>query len=120
MMSRLRNLLEHWVARVLFVLLFLAFVFWGASNVLTLVSGSTAVAHVAGIAIDISVLQAEYQKELAQAMQDNPAQPDLATRQHLAQTAMTTVLRQQVLQVEEQRLGVVVPDSVVRQSVTSV
>lgn len=120
MMSRLRKLLENWVARVFFVLLFLVFVFWGVSNVVTLIGSNSAVAHVAGKPVDISVLQAAYQKELAQAMQRNPAQPDLATRQQIAQVAMTTVLRQQVLQVEQQRLGVTVPDSVVRQTVYGV
>jgi peptidyl-prolyl cis-trans isomerase D len=119
MMSRLRSLLEHWIARVLFVLLFVAFVFWGASNVLTLVGSGSAVAHVAGQPVDMSLLQSEYQKELAAAMQNNPA-PDLAARQQVAQAAMTTILRQQMLQLEEQRLRVMVPDSVLRQSITSV
>jgi peptidyl-prolyl cis-trans isomerase D len=120
MMSRLRKLLENWVARVFFVLLFLVFVFWGVSNVVTLIGSNSAVAHVAGKPVDMSLLQAEYQKELAQAMQNNPTQPDQATRQQIAQAAMTVVLRQQVLQVEQQRLGVTVPDSVVRQTVYGV
>jgi peptidyl-prolyl cis-trans isomerase D len=120
MMSRLRKLLENWIARVLFVLLFLVFVFWGISNVVTLIGSSSAVAHVAGKPVDVLLLQAEYQKELSAAMQNNPAQPDLATRQQIAQAALTAVLRQQVLQAEEDRLGVVVPDSVVRQSIYGV
>lgn len=120
MMSRLRKLMENWVARVFFVLLFLVFVFWGISNVVTLIGSNTAVAHVGGKPVDISLLQAEYQKALTQAMQSNRAQPDLAAREQIAQTAMTSVLRQQVLALEEQRLGVVVPDSVLRQNITSV
>ena len=120
MMSRLRKLMENWVARVFFVLLFLVFVFWGISNVVTLIGSNSAVAHVGGKPVDISLLQAEYQKALTQAMQSNRAQPDLAAREQIAQTAMTSVLRQQVLSLEEQRLGVVVPDSVLRQNITSV
>jgi peptidyl-prolyl cis-trans isomerase D len=120
MMSRLRKLMENWVARVFFVLLFLVFVFWGISNVVTLIGSNSAVAHVGGKPVDISLLQAEYQKALTQAMQTNRAQPDLAAREQIAQTAMTSVLRQQVLALEEQRLGVVVPDSVLRRNITSV
>jgi peptidyl-prolyl cis-trans isomerase D len=112
--------MENWVARVFFVLLFLVFVFWGISNVVTLIGSNSAVAHVGGKPVDISLLQAEYQKALTQAMQSNRAQPDLAAREQIAQTAMTSVLRQQVLSLEEQRLGVVVPDSVLRQNITSV
>jgi peptidyl-prolyl cis-trans isomerase D len=120
MMSRLRKLMENWVARVFFVLLFLVFVFWGISNVVTLIGSNSAVAHVAGKPVDVSLLQAEYQKALTQAMQTNRAQPDLAAREQIAQTAMISVLRQQVLALEEQRLGVVVPDSVLRRNITSV
>ncbi len=120
MMSRLRKLLENWVARVFFVLLFLVFVFWGISNVVTLIGSNSAVAHVDGRPVDVSLLQAEYQKELGRAMQSNPAQPDLAARQQIAQAAMTVVLRQLVLQVEQKRLGLAVPDSVLRQTVYGV
>ena len=119
MMSRLRKLLENWVARILFVLLFLVFVFWGISNVVTLIGGNSAVAHVAGRPVDVSVVQAEYQKELNQAQQENPSAPDLAARRQIAQAALAVVLRQQVLQVEEERLGVVVPDAVLRQNIYS-
>ena len=118
MMSRLRKLLENWVARVLFVLLFLVFVFWGISNVVTLIGTNSAVVHVAGRPVDLSVLQAEYQKELGQAQRENPS-PDLATRRQIAQAALTVVVRQQVLRAEEQRLGVVVPDAVLRQNIYS-
>lgn len=120
MLSRLRKLLENWIARVFFTLLILVFLFWGISNVVTLIGGNTAVAHLGGKAIDISVVQAEYQKELTQAMQGNSSQPDLAARQQIAQSAMTTVLRQQALSREEAQLGVAVPDSAVRQNIYGV
>jgi peptidyl-prolyl cis-trans isomerase D len=117
MMSRLRKLLENWVARVFFVLLFAVFVFWGISNVFTMVGSSTAVARINGKPVDISLLQTEYQRELLQAEQSSPGQPDLSDRQKIAQSAMTTVLRQQVLAQEERTLGVTAPDSAVKQTV---
>jgi len=117
MMSRLRKLLDNWIARVFIVLLFAVFVFWGISNVFTMVGSSSAIAHVNGKPVDISLLQTEYQRELDQAEQSNPGQPDLADRQKIAQSAMTTVLRQQVLAAAEHALGVVAPDSAVKQTV---
>lgn len=120
MMSRLRKMLENWVARVFFVLLFLVFVFWGVSNVVTMIGSNSAVAHVAGQPVDVSLLQAEYQKDLAQATQNSKSQPDLMTREQIAQVAMTSVLRRKVLEVEEQRLGVTVPDSVLKQAVYAI
>ena len=120
MMSSLRKLMDNWVARIFIGLLFLVFVFWGVSNVVTLIGDNSAVAHVGGKAIDITVVQAEYQRELNQAMQGGSAQPNAAARQQIAATAMTTVLRQQVLALEEHSLGVVAPDSVVRQTVYGV
>ncbi len=117
MMSRLRKMLDNWIARVFFVLLFGVFVFWGISNVLTMVGGNDAVAHVNGKPVDITVLQTEYQKELNQYEQSNPGQPDLPARQKIAQAAMTTVLRQQVLAAAEHALGVTAPDAAVRQNV---
>ncbi len=120
MISGFRKFLKHPIARVFFVLLFMVFVFWGVSNILPMMGSSSNVAHVAGRPVDVSVFQAEYQKELNQAMQKNPSQPDLAARQQIAQAAMTEVLRQLVLQVEEQRLGVTVPDAVLRQNVYAI
>jgi peptidyl-prolyl cis-trans isomerase D len=120
MMSRLRKMLDNWIARVFFVLLFGVFVFWGISNVVTMFGSNSAVAHVNGKPVDISVLQAEYQKELNQYEQSNPGQPDQPSRQKIAQAAMTTVLRQQVLAEEERALGVTAPDGAVRQSVYGV
>jgi peptidyl-prolyl cis-trans isomerase D len=117
MMSRLRKLLENWVARVFFVLLFAVFVFWGIANVFTMAGSSSTVAHVNGKPVDISVLQAEYQKELTQAEQSSPGQPDLPSREKIAQAAMTTVLRQQVLAQEERALGIAAPDVAVRKTV---
>jgi peptidyl-prolyl cis-trans isomerase D len=118
MLAWFRKLLANWVARVFFGALLVVFVFWGISNVVTLISASTTIAHVAGKPIDISVVQAEYQTELNQAEQKGT--PDLAERQQIAQAAMATVLRQQALAAAEQQLGIVVPDSAVRAQIDAV
>ena len=109
-----RKLLDNWVARVFFALLVIGFVFWGISNVTTLIGSNTAVARVDGRQIDISVVQAAYQRALNQAAQSGQGQPDLATRRQLALGALSDVLRQQVMRDEQRSLGVVVPNSAVR------
>lgn len=119
MLSALRKLLENWIARVLFGLLIAIFVFWGISNVLTLVGNNTAVAHVGGRPVDIAAVQAAYQTALNTAEQTNPT-PAPAMRQQLAETALSNVLRQQTLQLEADRLGVVAPNAAVRKLVYAI
>jgi peptidyl-prolyl cis-trans isomerase D len=112
MLATIRKLLENWVARVFFGALIVVFVFWGISNVQTLIGSTTAVAHIGGKPVDISEVQAEYQRELNAS---NPSgTPDLPTRQQIAQTALVTVLRQHALALIEDQLGITAPDSAIR------
>ena len=64
MLVSVRKLLENWIARGFFALLVLVFVFWGISNVVTMIGSNTAVAEVAGHPVDISVVQQAYQAAL--------------------------------------------------------
>ncbi len=96
------------------------FVFWGVSNVVTLVGSNTAVAHIGGKPVDISVVQAAYQTALNRADQSGQGQPDLATRRQLASQALSDVLRQQVLKLEEKRLGVSAPDAAIRKAIDQI
>jgi len=118
MLAWFRKLLGNWIARVFFGALVVVFVFWGISNVVTLVSSSTTIAHVAGKAVDISVVQAEFQNELTQAEQKGPVDP--AARQQIAQSALATVLRQRVLAAAEIKLGIVAPDAEVRAQIDQI
>lgn len=120
MLVSVRKLLENWIARGFFALLVLVFVFWGISNVVTLIGSNTAVAHVGGRLVDVSTVQAAYQKALNQQNQAGQGQPDLATRQQIASAALSDVLRQQVLRLEEQKLGVRAPDDAVRQAIDAI
>lgn len=113
MLVWVRKLMSNWVARFFFALLIVGFVFWGVSNVLTLAGSNTAVATVSGTPVDISTVQVAYQAALNQAGQQG--QPDLATRQQLANQALAEALRKQIFKQEQQNLGVAAPDSVIRQ-----
>jgi len=120
MLVWVRKLLENWVARGFFALLVVVFVFWGISNVITLIGSDTAVATVGGQAVDVAQVQAEYQHALTQAEQSGQGQPTLAARQQLAQQALASVLRQVLMHQEERSLGVAVPDAAVRQALDEI
>ncbi len=120
MLVWVRKLLENWIARAFFALLVLVFVFWGVSNVVSLIGSDTAVAHVDDKPVDISLVQAAYQQALNQQSQSGQGQPDLATREQLANNALSDVLRQQVMTLEEQRLGVSAPDAAIRNSLDAI
>jgi peptidyl-prolyl cis-trans isomerase D len=118
MLTSVRKLLENWVARVFFGALIVIFVFWGISNVQSLIGSSSAVAHIGGQPVDLSEVQAEYQRELSQS---NPTgTPDLPTRQQIAQNALVIVLRQHALARAEQSLGVAAPDAALRARIYAV
>ena len=118
MLSSIRKLLDNWVARIFFGGLIVIFVFWGISNVQSLVGGDTAVAHIGGKPVDISEVQAEYQHELSQANQSGA--PDLPTRQKIAQNALVTILRQHALSLIEDQLGIAAPDAALRARVQAI
>lgn len=112
MLVWVRNLMGSWVARVFFALLIVVFVFWGVSNVFTLTGSPTAVATVAGKPVDISTVQAIYQRELSQAQQQG--QVDQSIRQQIAQQALSEAVRQAILRQAATQYGIGVPDSAVR------
>src|SRR3984957_8894503 len=101
MLVWVRKLLENWVARGFFALLVAVFVFWGISNVVSLVGSDTAIAHVDGKPVDVSLVQAAYQRALNQLSQSGQGQPDLATRQQLASHWLSEVLHLSIFQEEE-------------------
>ena len=100
-------------AKVFISLLVVGFVLWGISGALTMGASNSAVATVGGTPIDVTVVQAAYQAALTQASQSG--QPDLAARQQMASQALADAIRKQIIQQEEQKLAVVVPDAAIRQ-----
>ncbi|OYV40706.1 MAG: hypothetical protein B7Z80_03790, partial [Rhodospirillales bacterium 20-64-7] len=120
MLVWVRKLLENWIARAFFALLILVFVFWGISNVVTLIGNNNAIAHVDGQSIDASVVQAAYQRTLNQAEQSGHGAIDAATKRAMADQSLSGVLRQRVLQIEEKRLGVTAPNSAIRQAIDTI
>ena len=93
MLVWVRKLLGNWVARIFIALLMVGFVFWGISNVLTLVGSNSSIAQVGGVSIDSTAVQAAYQTALNQASQSGQGQPSLAARQQMASQALGDAIR---------------------------
>jgi peptidyl-prolyl cis-trans isomerase D len=119
MLAWFRNVMGKWFARVLFSALMALFVVWGISNAPGLMSGGSAVAHIGGQPVDISLVQAEYQRELTQAEQTSPS-PDIATRQQIARAALAAILRQRAMRQEEQAIGIAAPAAVIRAKIFAI
>lgn len=119
MLVWVRKLMASWAARAIFALLIVMFVFWGISNVFTLTGSPSAVATVNGQAVDISVVQAGYQRALSQYQQQGQ-QPDAATRQQLALQALSTAIRREILRQAARQYHIGVPDAAVRTLLDSI
>lgn len=119
MLGWIRKIMSNWIARVLFSALMAVFVLWGISNVPSLLSNGTAVAHVGGQPVDITLVQAEYQRELTEAERTNPS-PDASARLQIAQASLAAIMRQQAMRQEENALGIVAPASVIRAKIYAI
>ncbi|WP_081822171.1 SurA N-terminal domain-containing protein [Acidocella facilis] len=113
MLVWVRNLMGSWVARVFFALLVVVFIFWGVSNVFTMAGSPNAVATVAGQPVDVSVVQAAYQRALNQYQQQGQT-PDQATRQQLAEQALSAAIREKIMRQAAAYDRIGVPDAAVR------
>ena len=121
MLSAFRKFAGTWPARVFFLLLVASFATWGIADVVrNLGSGSnTAVATVQGQDITQQQFAAEFQatlRRLAERMPD-PSQVPQQLRTQVARQTIQKLVTQEALAVQVHRMGIVVPDDAVRQSV---
>lgn len=119
MLVSVRNLMGSWVARIFFALLIVMFIFWGVSNVFTMTGGATSVATVGGKPVELSTVQANYQRTLSQ-IQQQGQQPDAGTRQQVAMQALSDAIRQEILRQTAAQYGIGVPDSAVHNALAAI
>lgn len=119
MLSSIRHHLGNWFAKVLFVVLAIAFMSWGVGDMLRHVGTDTAIAHVAGQRIEPAEVQTAYQAELARVSQNLPSgkEPTAAMRQMIAEQALQRLITTAAVNAEIRRLGLIVPDAALRQAV---
>lgn len=117
MLSSIRNHLNSWYSKLLFVGLAIAFAVWGIGDIHF--GGDAAVAHVAGHRIEPSAAQEAYQNEITRLAQQLPSgqQPTAEMRRLVAMQAVERLITQVALQAEARRLGLIVPDAAVRAAV---
>lgn len=118
MLATFRRSLNTWPARLLFMLLVVAFGAWGIGDVIRNIGHSGAPASVAGQRIDLPELQEAYQRnlnEVTRNMGNADASPEL--RRSVAMQTVGQVITQTALKVEAQHLGLMVPDDALRRAV---
>ena len=118
-----RVFIGSWLGRVLAVLIFLSFAAWGVGDFFTGLAGmgSGNVARVAGRPISMDDFQRTYRRGLASAAQSqsvtDPTALPFGERRQIAIQAMQQLVFQAVIAQAGNRIGVVVPDEVVRSQI---
>ncbi|MCK8783540.1 SurA N-terminal domain-containing protein [Roseomonas sp. NAR14] len=121
MLSLFRRLAKSWIATALFAVLIASFALWGIGSdmVRSLFQGDDALARVGGEPIPLEEAQAATRREMRRiAAQLGPRfQDDPAVRRAIATQALEQLIAQRSLLAEARRLGIVVPESAVRDAV---
>jgi len=106
MISAFRRYLDSWVARAFFLIMVLAFIFWGVGDVARLIRTTTWAAKVGGQTIEGFQLDDAYRRELAQVTRNLPAgqEPTQEMRDAAAREALQQLITQAALSEELQRL----------------
>jgi len=120
MLGSFRKFANTWPARIFFLILVLSFASWGVADVVrSTMAGSNAVATVLGHDVSQNEFLAEYRtgmQRYAQQLPD-PSQAPPELRHQVAQLALNRLVTQAALADQIKRLGIVVPDSAVRDAV---
>lgn len=116
MLTALRRLASTWVAKALFVLLVLSFGIWGIGDTVRNLGRDTSLGRVNGQPIEMEEAQAALRREVARVSRAvGPRfENDPRVRRALAEQAVDGLVLDRVLREETARLGVAVPDAVLR------
>jgi peptidyl-prolyl cis-trans isomerase D len=122
MLTALRRLASTWVAKALFVLLVLSFGIWGVGDMVRNLGRDTALARVNGQPIELEEAQTALRRELERLSRTvgSRLENDPRMRRALAEQAVDQLVLDRVLREETARLGIAVPDAVVREFVFAV
>jgi peptidyl-prolyl cis-trans isomerase D len=116
MITAMRRLAGTWFAKLLFVLLILSFAVWGIEDMLRNIGRDTAVARVGDDAIEVEEAQEAARRELQriQRQLQGRMEMDARIRRAVAEQALEGLVLDRVLRQEQARMGISVPDEVVR------
>ena len=117
MLRALRKLADTWVARAFFILLVLSFAVWGVGDMVKgFFAPDTSLAKVAGEKIPLEEGQTQLRRELDRLQRQLGAnfEPNPQLRRALAEQTVDQLVLDRTLRVEQRRLGVAVPDAMLR------
>ncbi len=119
MLSAFRRSLDTWPVRLFFGLMVIAFVVWGAGDVVRQIGQSTWLAKVGDRTIEPAQFNEVFERDLALAEERLPQGQNVtaALRREVANAALDQVIAQAALSAELRRLRIAVPESAVRQTV---
>lgn len=119
MLAAIRNSLNSWIVKALFLLLIASFAIWGIGDFVRGGAGERSVARVGEAKISLAEATEAYQRELAQLRRSLGGQfePTGPIRQAIAEAALGRLTALRALDLEVERVGVVVPDQALREAV---
>jgi peptidyl-prolyl cis-trans isomerase D len=122
MITFMRRLASTWVAKALFVLLVLSFAVWGIEDVVRNFGRDTAVARVGDQRIEAEEAQNAARREMARIARQlgNRFEPNEAIRRAVAAGALENLIGERAMLAEAQRMGVVAPEDMVRDTVFAI
>lgn len=119
MLAAIRNSLNSWIVKALFLLLIASFAVWGIGDFVTGGGRERTVARVGDATVSLAEATEAYQRELAQLRRSLGGQfePTGPIRQAIAEAALSRLTALRALDLEAERIGVVVPDDALREAV---
>lgn len=122
MLTAMRRLAGTWFAKILFVFLIASFAIWGIEDVVRNLGRETAVVRVGDSAIELPEAQMAARREMARIARQlgNRFEPDDNIRRAVGATALERLIAERVLRQEAERLGIVAPTDIVRDSVFAI
>jgi peptidyl-prolyl cis-trans isomerase D len=122
MITFMRRLASTWVAKALFVLLVLSFAVWGIDDLVRNFGRDTAVARVGDQRIEAEEAQNAARREMSRIARQlgNRFEPNEAIRRAVAAGALENLIGERAMLAEAQRMGVVAPEELVRDTVFAI
>jgi peptidyl-prolyl cis-trans isomerase D len=122
MITFMRRLASTWVAKALFILLVLSFAVWGIEDVVRKIGRDTAVATVGGMSIEAEEAQMAARREMSRIARQmgNRFEPNDAIRRAVAVGALENLIGERAMLAEAQRMGVVAPEEMVRETIFAI
>ena len=119
MLSLFRGFLNTWAARAFFIVLVASFALWGVADVVRNMGRDSALATIGDRKIEVPEFQEAFRRQLAQVsrMLGGKTEPTPAIRKAVAAQVLDRMIIQASIAAETQRLGIVVPDEVLRRTV---